>query len=516
MRPSGFLIFPLLFFLLLSSGTTAFSFGAIGLCLKGGFVHALGSSKDKATTEAARSAAIAAISPPGTAYRQCDIPDRFIDFSDTCLAVVSRANSPETRPIEEKHFWIRAGTTEQNAMAAAFAACNSSQAYCTLAEVACDGTSVRPEAPSQASRESVSQTPVPPDVQSSSSSPEALKNPAALETSVEPSDPLFSLATINRFVELVSLDIRQFMNQFDHHWIGLVASTAAVGLFVAMQLYSIIRTGRRRLSDTAYSAAVSGMVVALLTGGSLIGSYAMEKLVAFGSTLSQTGRLLLVTVIAGIALLSIPDHVWRAIGKVFSGPYAPVPNGKKEVTEVEVVPSTSLPAIIPQPDEVLEPMPPLEGIVLKLKRSQKTGAMGGIIYMLDARIDASQETLNLISRHSLGGRLIYESEARQKHTANAQGHLANTKGGPSLLAPASEQAMGAAKTIFKLGLAAVSAVRASLALRITVNSLLSGVHVECKDMEELLEAEAAIREAKENLEGFIETAKTFDGREEIS
>jgi hypothetical protein len=183
--------------------------------------------------------------------------------------------------------------------------------------------------------------------------------------------------------------------------------------------------------------------------------------------------------------------------------------------EVEPVRSNSLPAVIPQDAEVLEPMPPLEGIILKLKRSQKTNAMGKIIYMLDARIDASQETLHLISRHSLGGRLIYESEARQKHAANAQGHLANTRGGPSLLAPASEQAMGAAKTMWKLGRAAVSAVRASLALRITVNGLLSGVHVECKDMDELLEAEDAIRKAKENLEGYIEAAKTFDGREEI-
>jgi hypothetical protein len=183
--------------------------------------------------------------------------------------------------------------------------------------------------------------------------------------------------------------------------------------------------------------------------------------------------------------------------------------------EIEPVSPNTLPAVISQSADVLAPMPPLEGIVLKLKRSQKTGTMGSLIYMLDARIDASQETLNLIARHNLGNRLIYESEARQKHAAAAQGHLAATRGGPSLLAPASEHATGAAKTIWNLGRAAVSAVRASLALRITVNSLLSGVHVECKDMEELLEAEAAIREAKENLEGFIETAKTFDGREEI-
>jgi hypothetical protein len=185
-----------------------------------------------------------------------------------------------------------------------------------------------------------------------------------------------------------------------------------------------------------------------------------------------------------------------------------------EATEVELSANT-LPAVILQSTEVLEPMPPLEGIVLKLKRSQKTSAMGNVIYMLDARIDASRETLDLIGKHSLGGRVIYESEARQKHAASTVGHLAASADGPGIFASPADHAKAAAKTVWKLGRAAVSAVRMSLALRITVNSLLSGVHVECKDMEELLEAEDAIRTAKENLEGFIETAKTFDGREEI-
>ena len=142
--------------------------------------------------------------------------------------------------------------------------------------------------------------------------------------------------------------------------------------------------------------------------------------------------------------------------------------------------------------------------------------MGGLIYMLDARIDVSAEAQPLIQKHNLGSRVIYESEARQRHAARAQEHLAGSRDGTSLFAPPSKQAAGVAKTFWKLGRAAVSAARASLSLRITVASLMSGVHVECKDMEELLEAEGAIREAKENLEGFLETAKTFDGREEIS
>jgi hypothetical protein len=159
-------------------------------------------------------------------------------------------------------------------------------------------------------------------------------------------------------------------------------------------------------------------------------------------------------------------------------------------------------------------LPPGQPIALKLKRTQKPG-FNSLIYMLDARIDVSAEVRALIAKHNLGSRVIYESSDRQKHAENVQAHLADSHSQTSLFAPPSEQVKGAAKTFWKLGRAAVSAARAALALRVTVNSLLSGVHVECKSMEELLEAEDAFREAKVNLEGYIAAAQTFDGREEI-
>jgi len=162
-----------------------------------------------------------------------------------------------------------------------------------------------------------------------------------------------------------------------------------------------------------------------------------------------------------------------------------------------------------------EDLPPQQPIVLKLKRSQKQGAMGGNIYMLDARIDVSAEVRALIAAHNFGSRVIYESAARQKHAAKTQAHLADSRDNTSLFAPPSQQAMGVANTFWRLGRAAVSAARASLSLRVTVNSLLSGVHVECKSMEELLEAEDAFREAKQNLQVYIESVQSFDGREEI-
>ena len=160
-------------------------------------------------------------------------------------------------------------------------------------------------------------------------------------------------------------------------------------------------------------------------------------------------------------------------------------------------------------------MSPSTPIVLKLKRSQRQGTLGGKIYELDARIDVSAEVRSLIAQHNVGSRLIYESVARQKHAERTKEHLEGSRSNASFFAPPSAQAMGAAKTFWKLGRAAVSAVRASLSLRVTVDSLLAGVHVACKSLDELLEAEEAFRQAKENLEGFIATAQTFDGREEV-
>ena len=49
----------------------------------------------------------------------------------------------------------------------------------------------------------------------------------------------------------------------------------------------------------------------------------------------------------------------------------------------------------------------------------------------------------------------------------------------------------------------------------TIASLVSGHHIECKDMDEMLGAEGALREGCQNLKGYLDTAVTFDGREEV-
>ena len=52
-------------------------------------------------------------------------------------------------------------------------------------------------------------------------------------------------------------------------------------------------------------------------------------------------------------------------------------------------------------------------------------------------------------------------------------------------------------------------------LNITIASLQKGVHIECKDLNELLEAEEAVLAACKNLSQFLKAASTFDGRVEI-
>jgi hypothetical protein len=54
-----------------------------------------------------------------------------------------------------------------------------------------------------------------------------------------------------------------------------------------------------------------------------------------------------------------------------------------------------------------------------------------------------------------------------------------------------------------------------LSLNITIDGLVKGQHIECKDMAELMAAENAIRQAAHTTYAFLESARTFDGRELI-
>ena len=135
---------------------------------------------------------------------------------------------------------------------------------------------------------------------------------------------------------------------------------------------------------------------------------------------------------------------------------------------------------------------------MKLRRSQRTaGMMGGkVVYMLDARAELTPDEKALVAKHGLGKLAIYDSEGRKKQMQAAGERL----GGGGLL--------GTARGLASVAMAAMS-------LQVTIDSLTSGHHIECKTMDELLGADSAIREGCENLRTYLELAVTFDGREEI-
>jgi hypothetical protein len=148
---------------------------------------------------------------------------------------------------------------------------------------------------------------------------------------------------------------------------------------------------------------------------------------------------------------------------------------------------------------------------LKLRRSQRSAGMlgGKVIFGLDARADISAEERALVQKYALGKMVVYDSEARKKHQASAYGNFDDAAHPPGY------DLSSTGKGLWKNARGLASAAMMALSLRVTIDTLVSGQYIECKDLDELLGAEAAIRNACGNLKAYLETALTFDGREEV-
>ncbi len=140
---------------------------------------------------------------------------------------------------------------------------------------------------------------------------------------------------------------------------------------------------------------------------------------------------------------------------------------------------------------------------LRIQRSQRAGGVlgGTVFFCLDVRADYSPEEQGNIRKYKLGGEVIYNSQAARKHLDNAGMHLDRTQSGG-----VGERAAGLARGVLSMAMAKMS-------LNISIASLGRGHHIECKDLEELLEAEDTVRIACKNVTRFLEVADTFDGSE---
>jgi hypothetical protein len=138
---------------------------------------------------------------------------------------------------------------------------------------------------------------------------------------------------------------------------------------------------------------------------------------------------------------------------------------------------------------------------LKLRRSQRKTFMGSILFCVDVRAHYSREENSNINRYHLGTQYIYNSRKRERRMEEASAYLDRSQEG-SFLQRAADMARGVS-----------SIVVASFHLQISVASLANGHHIACKDMQELLDAEDAVRMAARKLTRYLQVASTFDGSE---
>ncbi len=142
---------------------------------------------------------------------------------------------------------------------------------------------------------------------------------------------------------------------------------------------------------------------------------------------------------------------------------------------------------------------------LKIQRSQRVGGVVGntVFFCLDVRADYSPEEKGNIQKYKLGSQVIYNSQAARKHLETAGAQLDRTQTGSTR-----ERAAGLAR-------GALSMAMAKMSLNISIASLGRGHHIECKDLQELLEGEDTVRNACKNVTRYLEIAATFNGSETV-
>lgn len=132
---------------------------------------------------------------------------------------------------------------------------------------------------------------------------------------------------------------------------------------------------------------------------------------------------------------------------------------------------------------------------LRIKRSnRKGGALGtGIVFTLDARLQLTPEEDEKVRRYKLGKKIIYNSAASRAHLEKA--------------ARSAE-----AKSYFN---SLISQILGKVALTITIDGLCRGKYIEANDLNEILDAEDACRQACTYCRDYLETVASFTGEEQV-
>ena len=131
---------------------------------------------------------------------------------------------------------------------------------------------------------------------------------------------------------------------------------------------------------------------------------------------------------------------------------------------------------------------------LKLKRDQQSGITGKITFILEARAELTDQEAANIKKYKFGKDILYSKE--KIPTAGLGDAI--TQGNIGL--------MSGMTTTF---------LAKALNLTISINDLVKGKRIECKEITEMLGAEEQIKQACGLLKEILESAATFGGEEII-
>tara|TARA_R110002073_G_scaffold69054_6_gene171318 strand:- start:10347 stop:10751 length:405 start_codon:yes stop_codon:yes gene_type:complete len=126
---------------------------------------------------------------------------------------------------------------------------------------------------------------------------------------------------------------------------------------------------------------------------------------------------------------------------------------------------------------------------LKLRRSQKSGLTGTAIFVLDVMAELTAEEAELVKKYKLQKQLVYTSEAADQNLARADAGSWAGVGGILM--------DRLTKRSFSLG------------------DLVAGQHLECKNLDEVIGTENQVHTACQNIRGYIDVARSFDGSEQV-
>ena len=110
---------------------------------------------------------------------------------------------------------------------------------------------------------------------------------------------------------------------------------------------------------------------------------------------------------------------------------------------------------------------------LKIRRSQKSGLTGSVVFVLDVTAELSADEKRLVDRYKLGGQCVYSSAEADAHAEGAS-QMHN----PAMLVSLAQ--LVADKVMKRI---------------LTVKDLVAGQHIECKELSQLLAVEEQIRNA---------------------